>query len=225
MFAFLRRENRCQHSLSKRLASTEEQIFTRLLQASQAGIMSKVKPPKSKGIPSKHLHARTTFLYQAATYLTLQTAPNETANDSRADQLAGTSPSLGSQTVSPLATQLCSDLQRVSRKAQLRLSVDLKRSMCKRCSAVLVPGRTATQTLENTSKGGKKSWADVLVLKCTTCGGKKRFPVGAKKQLKKAERKASSKDASIVTSPEDGQPTGDTDSAAQSSGEVDLSTD
>jgi ribonuclease P protein subunit RPR2 len=45
--------------------------------------MSKVKAPKSKGVPSKHLHARTTFLYQAATYLTLQTA----LDDSTASRL------------------------------------------------------------------------------------------------------------------------------------------
>lgn len=90
---------------------------------------------------------------------------------------------------SPLALALGSDLQQVSRKGQLRLSVDLKRSLCKSCNTVLVPGRTASHEIENLSKGGSKPWADVLVVTCGVCGGKKRFPVGATKREKKAERK------------------------------------
>ncbi|KAF2829708.1 Rpr2-domain-containing protein [Ophiobolus disseminans] len=177
--------------------------------------MSKVKPPKSKGIPSKHLHARTTFLYQAATYLTLQTASNQAVDDPLADDQAS------SQTRSPVAIRLCSDLQQVSRKAQLRLSVHLKRTMCKRCNTVLVPGRTATQIVENLSKGGKKPWADVLVLKCTTCGGKKKFPVGATKQPKKKDRIVVTEDDTSTTSPGDLQ---EPDSAVQTSTEIDSNT-
>jgi ribonuclease P protein subunit RPR2 len=143
--------------------------------------MSKVKPPKAKGIPNKHLHARSTFLYQAATYLTLQATPPGIEDPSH-----GTN----AQKHSPLALQLGSDLQQVSRKGQLRLAVDLKRSMCKSCNTVLIPGRTATQAIQNPSKSGKKPWADVLILSCNICGGEKKFPVGAKKQLSKARRVA-----------------------------------
>jgi ribonuclease P protein subunit RPR2 len=143
--------------------------------------MAKDKLPKPKGLPNKHLHIRTTFLYQAATYLTLQAA----ASDSKQAQ-----PNQNSSTHSPLALQLGADLHTVSRKAQLRLAMDLKRSMCKGCHTVLVPGRTATQLIENQSKGAKKPWADVVVLSCNFCGGKKRFPVGAERQPKKSVRKA-----------------------------------
>lgn len=147
--------------------------------------MAKDKPPKPKGIPNKHLHARTTFLYQASTYLTLHTS----INASKAG-VCDTVPAekQGMQQLSPLALQLGSDLHTVSRKAQLRLSVELKRSMCKSCNAVLIPGRTATQITENQSKGGRKPWADVLVISCNRCGSKKRLPVGAKRQPKKRER-------------------------------------
>jgi ribonuclease P protein subunit RPR2 len=164
--------------------------------------MSKVKPPKSKGIPSKHLHARTTFLYQAAAYLTLQTAPNLLGTSQNAAQ-SGThlqTPAHRLLEHSPLALQLGSDLQQVSRKAQLRLSVDLKRTMCKTCNTILVPGRTATQTVENSSTGGKKPWADILVLECCFCGGKRNFPVGATTQPKKRDRKAALKTPPLVTS-------------------------
>lgn len=147
--------------------------------------MAKDNPPKPKGIPNKHLHARITFLYQAATYLTLHTSVN-----SNQAAVKDADPSVTSHTEqsSPLAIQLGSDLHTVSRKAQLRLSVDLKRSMCKSCNAVLVPGHTATQVIDNQSKGGKKPWADVLVIICNRCGSKKRLPVGAKRQPKKRAR-------------------------------------
>jgi ribonuclease P protein subunit RPR2 len=174
--------------------------------------MSKVKAPKTKGIANKHLHARSTFLYQAATYLTLQTAAqdNDVTTEVTQGKQVTTHNNSKTQRPSPLALQLGSDLQQVSRKGQLRLAVDLKRSVCKSCNTILIPGRTATQTIENPSKGGKKPWADVLVISCNLCGGSKRFPVGATKQLKKAKRKA----ALVVTTPtvpsEDAQPSNST---------------
>jgi ribonuclease P protein subunit RPR2 len=184
--------------------------------------MSKVKPPKSKGIPSKHLHARTTFLYQAATYLTLQTThiDTATATTSISSKDDATTPhhSQHVSSHSPIALQLGSDLQQVTRKAQLRLAVDLKRTMCKRCNTILLPGRTATQTVENTSRDGSKPWADVLVLACKTCDGRKRFPIGAKRQKKKRDRHVLPKDTTSVTSMDDVQ---QTESAVQTSTELD----
>ncbi|PSN63740.1 Rpr2-domain-containing protein [Corynespora cassiicola Philippines] len=150
--------------------------------------MAKDKPPKAKGIPNKHLHARTTFLYQAATYLTLQAEPRASETTTSKDT-ADFPLHIHAQVKTPLAIQLGSHLQTVSRKGQVRLSADIKRTVCKSCSTLLVPGRTSTQEIENKSKGGKKPWADVLVIVCLTCGAKKRFPVGAKRQEGKAKRK------------------------------------
>jgi ribonuclease P protein subunit RPR2 len=184
--------------------------------------MSKVKAPKAKGIPNKHLHARSTFLYQAATYLTLQTATQDNEVSSKVTQSEhGALHGSKIQRHSPLALQLGSDLQQVSRKGQLRLAVDLKRSVCKSCNTVLIPGRTATQSIENPSKGGKKPFADVLVVSCNLCGGSKRFPVGATKQLKKAKRKAAHLVTTPTTTSEDAQHPDtafltDTDATAQS---------
>lgn len=149
--------------------------------------MAKDKPPKPKGIPNKHLHARTTFLYQAASYLTLRSSINSKETGPGDVMPPGTRQI---QQPSPLSLQLGSDLHTVSRKAQLRLSIGLKRSMCKSCNAVLIPGHTATQTTENRSKGGRKPWADVLVVSCKRCGSKKRIPVGARRQPKKRDRLA-----------------------------------
>lgn len=152
--------------------------------------MSKVKAPKTpkaKGIPNRHLHARTTFLYQAAAYLTLQSARVNLETPASLDLAASSAPSH-----SPVALQLGADLQQVSRKAQLRLAVDLKRSMCKSCNTILIPGQTATQTMQNHSRGGKKPWADVLVVQCRFCSSRKRFPVGSAQQLNKSKRGAAS---------------------------------
>jgi len=89
---------------------------------------------------------------------------------------------------SGLALQLSSHLRGVSLKGQVRLSRDLKRSICKCCKTILIPGRTSTTTIENQSRGGKKPWADVLVIECSTCGSKKRFPTGSERQTRKTTR-------------------------------------
>lgn len=151
--------------------------------------MAKEKPRGPKGVPNRHLHARTTFLYQAATYLTL----HATAEPSQAVDPATAQPPESNQAASAHALRLASHLRAVSLKGQVRLSADIKRSMCKTCNAILVPGRTATQALENKSKGAKKPWADVLEVGCRNCGSKKRFPVGATRQQKKSKRNSSNK--------------------------------
>lgn len=85
---------------------------------------------------------------------------------------------------------LISHLRSVSLKGQIRLSPAMKHSICKGCDAVLVPGSTSSVRLENKSRGGKKPWADVLIITCCLCGVVKRFPVGAKKQCRRPQRES-----------------------------------
>ena len=189
--------------------------------------MAKIKTAKgSKGVPNKHLHSRISYLYQAATYLSLQqntkiyqkesksAEEHEdikvlesastfskliTASDSKVAHAGIYGSVLESSTSSVvlnptkpassgLALQLSSHLRSVSLKSQVRLSRDLKRSICKCCSTILIPGRTSTTTIENQSRGGKKPWADILVIECSTCGSKKRFPIGSERQTRKTAR-------------------------------------
>ncbi|KAH7116789.1 RNAse P Rpr2/Rpp21/SNM1 subunit domain-containing protein [Dendryphion nanum] len=158
---------------------------------------------KIKGVPNKHLHARTTFLYQAAAYLTVQastavsTTPDITAEE---PVLTEQHVERNTQTIvqSKLALQLGHHLRAVSHKGQLRLSAEFKRALCKSCNAVLIPGRTSTQTVENHSKEGRKPWADVLVIECNLCGSKKRFPVGATRQGDKKKRNQKRRDESTA---------------------------
>jgi ribonuclease P protein subunit RPR2 len=140
---------------------------------------------KVKGPTNRHLHARTTFLYQAATYLTLQVArePEPNGPQQAAQECAGYE-QIG-RPRSGLALQLATQLRTVSRKGQLKLSTDIKRQLCKTCNTMLIPGETSTHSIQNDSRGGKKPWADVLVITCHTCTSRKHFPVGVKRQQKK----------------------------------------
>ncbi|MCJ1356543.1 MAG: hypothetical protein MMC33_006538 [Icmadophila ericetorum] len=90
---------------------------------------------------------------------------------------------------SNLSRQLVSSLLAISQKAQIHLSSSAKHSICKKCHSVLILGSTATSQMDNKSRGGKKPWAAVLVKTCKHCGTVKRFPVGAKRQKPRKERK------------------------------------
>ncbi len=104
------------------------------------------------------------------------------------DRDPGTKPPATSVHGFSSSRQLLSHLRAVSLKAQIRLSPSIKNVICKHCQTLLVVGSNAHQSLENLSRGGRKPWADVIVLRCHTCGTEKRTPVGAKRQTRRAER-------------------------------------
>ena len=110
----------------------------------------KKKAPKV--IPHKDNYARVLFLYQAANHFAV--AKN-----------------------SKLSRNMVRSLDLVAKKTTLKLSPSLKRTLCKKCSSILIPGLTMTMRIENLSKQ-KTSHNDVLVHKCMTCQETKRFPVG-----------------------------------------------
>lgn len=141
--------------------------------------MAKGSANQTRSVPNKHLHARIAYLHQAATHLALQAPP-----------VTHTDPSHLQQHGLPLL--LAAQLQAVSQKAQIRLSHDMKRSICKVCSTPLIPHTTSETRIENKSRAEKKSCADVLVIQCRNCRAAKRFPIGAQRQKKKAERRLAS---------------------------------
>jgi ribonuclease P protein subunit RPR2 len=177
------------------------------------------KEKAKKGVPNKHLHARIAYLHQAATYLTTQPLihpqncaqqastnepekrmielPPGTLATGATNSLANSKPSPGHSSTatfnppaSGLPLQLNAHLRSVAQKGQIRLSSDLKIAICKICSSPLIEGETCLKSIENLSKGGRKPWANVLVVKCCACGACKRFPIGAKKQKRKTVREA-----------------------------------
>ncbi|EED15393.1 conserved hypothetical protein [Talaromyces stipitatus ATCC 10500] len=77
----------------------------------------------------------------------------------------------------------------VALKTQQRLSQETKRGFCKRCDLLLIPGETCTEEIQNESKGRRKPWADVLVVRCKACETVKRFPQNRKRSMKLAVRR------------------------------------
>ncbi|KAF2017248.1 Rpr2-domain-containing protein [Aaosphaeria arxii CBS 175.79] len=145
---------------------------------------------KAKGIPNKHLHARASFLYQAATYLSLQRTTESSLSERDDPSTAvDTRNPFNDNAVSKPALVLASHLRAVTLKGQIRLAADLKRTICKTCSAILIPGQTSTHSLENESTRGEKPWADVLKITCNACSSTKRYPIGTTKRQNKAGRR------------------------------------
>ena len=173
--------------------------------------MGKAKSQKSSAaVTQKHLHSRISFLYQSASYLsavsqvarqlpeknTKCTSDKERKEDGTDGQYSSSAESIRASQSSSTSTaapanqsrHLVSQLRSISLKSQIRLSQEVKRSICKHCDTLLVPGRTCTERIENSSKDQKKPWADVLVRSCDACGTVKRFPIGATRQKRLGER-------------------------------------
>ncbi|ODA78860.1 hypothetical protein RJ55_06244 [Drechmeria coniospora] len=145
------------------------------------------KEKKNNSVQNKILYSRVSYLYQAANYL------SGCADRNRHGALHPVTRDDGSSGIRLKAAQnisrsLTSDLRAVALKGQIRLSPAMKQTICKFCETLLVEGQTCHSVIENTSKGGRKPWADILVTKCATCGRSKRYPVSAKQQMRRAMR-------------------------------------
>lgn len=143
--------------------------------------MGKAKTSKgADGVPQRHLHARISYLHQAATYLANTQGENtlpEYSSNSEGARI------LEFKLRNPQSNQtkhLLSQLQGVSKKSQIRLARNLKHSVCKRCDALLISGVTSSEQVTNSSTDQRKPWADVFEINCRTCGAAKRFPIGQK---------------------------------------------
>ncbi|EEA22687.1 conserved hypothetical protein [Talaromyces marneffei ATCC 18224] len=151
-----------------------------------------------KGAPGgahSHIRARMAYLHRAAIYL--QTHPKSETNtptqnpddikhgdrekDSEARQAK-------SNIQATMPRQYITQMRSIALKTQQRLSQETKRGFCKRCDLLLVPGETSTEEIQNESKGCRKPWADVLVVRCKACETVKRFPQNQKRSVKLAVR-------------------------------------
>lgn len=149
------------------------------------------KDKAKTGGAKKNHHARISYLHKAATYLNsiqmgkIQESKQELASKMGRESTANASPSRAARGLPP---HLAGHLSQVARKTQIRLQPEMKHTICKRCSNILVDGQTSTKSVQNSSKGGAKPHADILVIDCHYCGTQKRFPIGARRQKKKFER-------------------------------------
>lgn len=144
---------------------------------------------KGDGIQQRHVHSRLSFLHQAATYLstTASHGSDDTLKSERQSSTALT------KTANSLAQsrQLLSQFQEISQKTQIRVTPELKRSICKCCRSLLSAATTSHESVSNASRNGAKPWADVFEIRCNTCGTVKRFPIGqARHKGEKSNRAA-----------------------------------
>ena len=142
--------------------------------------MAKEKSLKSggSGVPQKHLYSRLSFLHQAASYLAVASDPASTGDSSGSGVVSTSAQAIeGKSGSSHDTTRLLTHLRCVSRKSQIRLQPKVKRTICKRCDALLIPGKTSSESIVNSSKGSQKPPADVLEIRCKKCGTVKRFPM------------------------------------------------
>ncbi|KAJ0424327.1 RNAse P Rpr2/Rpp21/SNM1 subunit domain-containing protein [Aspergillus carlsbadensis] len=153
--------------------------------------MAKLRGAKgSNGGVNNHVRARINFLYNAATLLQTPSrksqAVEHTVKPVEDKVMTGLTPSEAhtnggvsrdhADRVPALARTYVSQMRGVSLKSQLRLPIEQKRSFCKRCDILLIVGNNCTEEIRNPSRGSRKPWAEVRVVRCTTCGTEKRFP-------------------------------------------------
>jgi ribonuclease P protein subunit RPR2 len=147
--------------------------------------MAKSKGSKGKSVPNKHIHARLSYLHQASSYLYLARQGEDMEGSER--PVAPVEECPVKQGVDHSQSRhLLSQLRAVSLKSQIRLTPQIKHTICKRCNSLLIAGRTSTETIVNESRGGKKPQGDLLVVQCDFCGNERRIAVGQLRVVKAA---------------------------------------
>ncbi|KAJ6179895.1 hypothetical protein N7519_010356 [Penicillium mononematosum] len=178
------------------------------------------KEAKNSKNSQSHIRARLDYLHQAAAYFqgksTLAKDQNAKVHNNEHPSVAGHIDSRDNRRTVDTQQQVCSvnqkktqeplrnlsrvcvsHLRAVAMKTQIRLPITLKRSVCKRCDTILTPGVTCLRETRNASRGGKKPWADVLVIRCLLCGTEKRFPQTEKRGKTLVERRKE-KDSALL---------------------------
>ncbi|KAI1335342.1 Rpr2-domain-containing protein [Xylariaceae sp. FL0016] len=152
---------------------------------------------KTGSVQNKPIYSRISYTYQAAAYLgqhppLLQASadltrghPETEAQEPKAERKDEHKTDAVTR---GLSRRLLTDLRDTSLKSQIRLSPALKHTICKFCDSLLIVGQTSSSFVENKSKGGKKPWAEVMVIRCDACKGERRFPVQAPRQKRRPIR-------------------------------------
>lgn len=125
----------------------------------------------SKQVANRDNFARLNYLYQLSNHL-ITTPTSKTTTSSNNSSLQ-----------SFLARGYDRNLDLLSKRTLSKLSPSMKRTICKKCHVMLIPGLTMSIQMENKSKQ-QDDKCDVLVNKCLTCGECKRFPIGKDRNYK-----------------------------------------
>jgi ribonuclease P protein subunit RPR2 len=164
--------------------------------------MGKGKSPGA--VIGRHNYSRASYLYQAAVYLASQA---QNSQDAAAIQNIPKGTPMHSEhekkALENMSRQAITDMRAVTLKSQIRQNADLKRMICKFCDTLQLEGKTSVSTVENRSRGGRKPWADVLVIRCKTCDNVKRYPISAPRQKRRSLRDEES--SAVPSQEQDGE--------------------
>ncbi|UNI24370.1 Ribonuclease P [Purpureocillium takamizusanense] len=155
------------------------------------------KQKLNTGVQNKIIYSRASYLYQAADYLAKRARelPPDAHDAKGKSALTGGQIQQQQRAIENLSRHVICDMRAVSLKAQIRQGTSLKHTICKFCDTIQIEGDTCHSVVENQSKGGRKPWADVLVIKCNTCGNAKRFPVSVSRQQRRTMRQTKPQEA------------------------------
>ncbi|KAF3354769.1 hypothetical protein VDGD_01779 [Verticillium dahliae] len=159
--------------------------------------MAKAKKKPSENVQNRQQYTRINYLHQAAAYLAVQNAAKTSAQGFDKHSPSAMTEDAKNPGHENVARRLVADISAVSKKVVIRPTPAMRRTVCKACDAFLIEGHNCTTTIENLSKQGRKPWADVMVMKCHTCGHAKRFPVNCPRQKRRALRGDASLDGHV----------------------------
>ncbi|GME94527.1 unnamed protein product [Ambrosiozyma monospora] len=126
------------------------------------------KAPKvPNNIPKKDHYQRLTYLYKIGSIMSSNLVDAGSISQSTKQ---------GTNTFDILSRAYIKNLDLVSKKVVLKLHPNIKRTICKNCSRLVVTSPNSTMRIMNESKK-KSPKNDVLEIVCE-CGTKKRFPFG-----------------------------------------------
>ncbi|OWB81442.1 hypothetical protein B5S33_g59 [[Candida] boidinii] len=131
------------------------------------------KPPKS--VPRIEHYERLSYLYQLGTMTGLQSQLEEGKKDC---ENTGGEEKGRTECFDILSRVYLKGMSNVSKKTVLKLSPNIKRTICKKCQrSLIVPGtnHSNVRMINNSKKQNPEN--DILEILCS-CGKVKRFPVG-----------------------------------------------
>ncbi|KAK0503705.1 RNAse P Rpr2/Rpp21/SNM1 subunit domain-containing protein, partial [Armillaria luteobubalina] len=117
----------------------------------------KDETPNANSVPNKDIIQRLNFLYQASVYLNSVTSQSP----SRRRRVS----------TSDLSRSYVSSMKVVGQKTVVKMDPSIKRTICKGCNTILVPGSTVTIRVNKSASRGH-----VMVYTCTHCQTTRRIP-------------------------------------------------
>ncbi|KAK0188263.1 Rpr2-domain-containing protein [Armillaria mellea] len=118
---------------------------------------AKDEAPNANSVPNKDILQRLNFLYQASVYLNGVASPSP--------------PRRKRVTAGDLSRSYVSSMKIVGQKTVVKMDPSVKRTICKGCNTILVPGSTVGIRANKSPSHGH-----VMVYTCTHCKTTRRIP-------------------------------------------------